>query len=339
MNVSLNAFSMACLAVTVSACNLGGSSGSGDSLIGPNILPTPNPVDVEPPPEPPLDLDGLPGGSLAARQFFVQNVYPTLRDLANPERCSSCHFIGVLGAPSFLANSPFSAYNIIREYNAGALAAVPEKNLLLLKGQHEGPQLNGTQRGVILQWLRLEYPNRPTPPVTESMFDALDNFATCMSRQEFKAQQLDQLYSTELTNIPGVTCVLCHGVTQATVNGASVVLDPDGDITFDNFRLVPGVMKLATPTVNKYGTFDGLRQSERLVTKGAEFNLQGSTVCSSEADSVALVQAGGVINVDDPLYCHPNYILPAVVEDKLDQFVTSTLNRAKAQVCTSDNNP
>jgi len=160
-----------------------------------------------------------------------------------------------------------------------------------------------------------------------------------MNRAEFKGQQVDQIFATPLSAINNVTCDLCHNINQAKVNGGNFVLDPNGDVTFDNAKLFPGIMKFVTPVVSNTGVFQDLRESLRIVRRGSEFNLQGVTQCAAEADEVALVQANGVINVDDPLYCHPNYKLNQNLEDQLHQFVDNTRNRAKNQVCTDDNNP
>lgn len=335
MNVHSKALLVASLTMTLAAC-----SSTPDGGQPPGAMIPGTPAVVEPPimSAPPGQTE-IPAQSGTAQQIFVTKVYPVLSDPDNTERCSNCHAVGTLGAPAFLAGSPQAAYKMIREYNGGSLIAVPERNLLLLKSQHEGPQLNGEQRGAVTEWLQAEYPGRQTPAIQESLFDALDNFATCMNRDEFVGQQVDQIFTTELSAIAGVTCDLCHSLAQAPINGGNFVLDPDPNITFDNAKKFPGIMKFVAPVVSNTGVFQSLRESLRIVRRGNEFNLQGSTQCAAEADEVALVQGGGDINEDDPLYCHPNYNLVQDLEDKLHQFVENTRNRAKNQVCTDDNNP
>jgi hypothetical protein len=307
---------------------------------GPPGAPTTAPVAPQKELPPVIGQDENPSGSVGAQQLFVTKVYPLLTDVDdNSQACGNCHSVGTLGAPAFLAGSPQNAYKVFRDYNGGALAAFPERNLLLLKSQHEGPQLNGEQRGAVVEWLQAEYPGRQTPDIQQSLFDSLDNFGLCMNRDEFTGQQVDLIVNTELSAIAGVTCDLCHNINQAKLNGGSFVLDPDPDITFDNAKLFPGILKFVGPVVSNTGVFQDIRESLRIPRKGNEFNLQGSTQCLEEANEVALVQGGGVIDVDAAIYCHPNYNLDQDLEDKLHQFVSNTRNRARDQVCNDDSNP
>jgi mono/diheme cytochrome c family protein len=339
MKVHSKALLVASLAVTVAACgNSSGSIAVPPSASGGSGTTVP----VAPPKElPPVaGQDVNPSGSQGAQQLFVTKVYPLLTDInANTQNCGNCHSVGTLGAPGFLAGSPQNAYKVFRDYNGGALAAFPERNLLLLKSEHEGPQLDGEQRGAVVEWLQAEYPGRQTPDIQQSLFDSLDNFATCMNRDEFKGQQVDQIVNTQLSAIAGVTCDLCHSLAQAPLNGGSFVLDQDPDITFDNAKKFPGIMKFVTGVVGNTGVFQDLRESLRIIRKGNELNLQGVTQCVEEANEVALVQGGGVIDVDAAIYCHPNYNVDQDLEDKLHQFVSNTRSRARDQVCTDDNNP
>ena len=335
MKVHSKALLVASLTMTLAACSStpAGPGPAPDTPIGGTGAKVEPPVQVTPPGQ-----MEVPSQSGNAQTIFVTQVFPALSDPDNNERCSNCHAVGTLGAPPFLAGSPQNAYKVIREYNGGALIAVPERNLLLLKSQHEGPQLDGAQRGAIDEWLKAEYPGRPAVPIEESLYDSLDNFATCMVRQQF-ADQAGQIFNTQLSGVLGVTCNQCHDLAQAPINGGNFVLDPDVNITFDNAKKFPGILKYVAPTVSNTGVFTGLAESLRIERRGNEFNLQGSTKCANEAQEVADVQAGKPLNVFDPLYCHPNYKLANVQEDSLHLFVEDTRNRAKNQVCTDDNTP
>jgi hypothetical protein len=183
-------------------------------------------------------------------------------------------------------------------------------------------------------------PPVPEPPVTDpSALAALANFANCMNKTEFDSLQVDQISQTPLAAIPGVACDLCHSLPNASLNGGRFILDLDGDITFENFKHSPGILKLVTPVMDSTGTFLRLEESLRIIRKGNELNAQGTTQCASEADSVALVQNGGGINVNDPDYCHPNYNVEQALDDKLHIFVSNTIKRAATQICTVDSNP
>jgi len=163
MKVHSKALLVASLTMTLAACS---SQGGGDTT-GQVIVTPAGTATVEPaiPVIPPGQTE-QPAQTGSAQELFVTRVFPALSDPTNNERCSSCHAVGTLGAPTFLAGSPQNAYKFVREYNGGSLIAVPERNLLLLKSQHEGPQLNGEQRGAIDDWLKAEYPGRPPAPIS-----------------------------------------------------------------------------------------------------------------------------------------------------------------------------
>jgi hypothetical protein len=290
----------------------------------------------------PVGQDTKPTGSAAAQQFFVQEVYPALSDIedvSDVDACSNCHAVGLAGAPAFLAGSAQVAYKVFRDYNGGALAAIPDRNLLLAKNQHEGPNLNGFQRSVVLDWLKLEYPNLPASIGIRNVFDALDFFGTCMNRTQFVQTDVANIPLTPLADNAAVNCTLCHDINQAAVNGGNFVLDLDPNVTFDNLKGFPGLLKIVTPIPSSTGAFSTLQQSFRIERHGEEPNLVDPNGACASAVNVAIVQGGGVIDVFAADYCHPNYDIDELVQDQLELFVGDAINRSAAQVCSADNNP
>jgi hypothetical protein len=301
-----------------------------------------NPVPVVPPTTlpTPVGQEQKPSGSAAAQQFFVQEVFPVLTDVAKiKDACGNCHSVGLVGAPAFLAGSAQTAYKVFADYNGGALRAIPERNLLLTKDQHEGPALNGTQRGIIVQWLALEYPTLPPVAGIKTVFDALFNFGNCMNRTQFVQTDIGDIALTALADNAAVNCLLCHEDGQAQINGGNFILSADPNITFNNMKLFPGMLKLVTPIPASTGAFASLQQSFRIERHGEEPNLVDINGACASAATVDVVQGGGVIDVFAADYCHPNYDIPEVVQDQLEIFVGDTINRAAFQVCSVENNP
>ena len=173
----------------------------------------------------------------------------------------------------------------------------------------------------------------PTTP-DETAAEALANFARCMNRDQFLNEQVNEVSFAQLLTQSAVTCDLCHNFAYTGFNGGGFVLDPDGNLTFDNLRHKPAVLNLVKPVFDSNGDFLELEESHRILLKGTELTPQGNAYCLTEAVSIALVQGGGDINENDPEYCHPRYTISAFLEDQLHQFVADTIARAKDHVCT-----
>jgi hypothetical protein len=171
------------------------------------------------------------------------------------------------------------------------------------------------------------------------VYDSLFNFANCMNRDEFVSQGIDKIALTPLADDPNNNCTLCHSLAQAPMNGGNFVLDADGNITFDNAKKFPGLLKFVEPVPGSTGAFDKLEESFRLERKGEEPNLVDVNGSCASAATVNVVLGGGVIDVFNAAYCHPNYDIGNVAEDKLQVFIGNTINRETVQVCTAENNP
>lgn len=288
------------------------------------------PIDLPPPTS---TGGGTPDpGYHAARDYFVKNVYPSLLPT-----CGPCHAAGQSNGPAFLAGNAEDAYKLIRDYKGSALFALPAKNLLLLKQKHEGPGLTGMQRGIVLEWLQLEYPGErySEPPIT--VFDALANFGACLDQGEFVDQGAGKIALSPTDG--GCSCATCHSVAEAGLNGAKFVLDPDVFATWSAAQKYPGVLKFVTPLETEDGLFMGLAPSHRIANKGTDPTPQsgGQPNESCSCQTALGLKVNGAINVNDPSYCHPHYVLPPDVEANLDVLIKTTIERANSQVC--DGNP
>jgi hypothetical protein len=297
--------------------------GSQVADLSPDGLGTP--VKVEPlPPSGPI-YGG--GPSDHSKRYFMEWVYPSLLPT-----CGQCHTEGQPDGLAFLASSAEDAYKLIRDYKGGALIAVPEKNLLLAKQKHEGPELTEEQRGIILEWLAKEYPGRSPVPLPPTVYEALADFGTCVYTDEF-APQAGQIYLTPTDG--ACTCETCHGVAEADLNGAKFVLDPDVNATAAAARQYPGVLRFVAPKLHTTGAFDRLVPSHRIAQKGQEPTPQSGGLPNENCScQIALgLKVNGAINMNDPTYCHPHYVLPEPIEASLDAWVSNTINRSKSQVC------
>jgi hypothetical protein len=265
------------------------------------------------------------------RNFFIDKTYPALI-----KDCRGCHAEGQLEGPIFLLGEADTAYEFIHIYNEGALVAVPEENLLLHKGQHEGPDIFGQTRANVAQWLALEYPGRLTPPPKQTAFQALVNFGQCLSKNGFlEYSELDQLFNVPTDAVPGAacTCATCHNKDDAAAVGGSLILDPDADLTFAGLQSFPGMMALAQGKVGATGIFDMLIPSQRIALKGKELNIKGpdETACLCDPDHrLDPVQDFGI-------YCHPTYTLNQDFIDLIDDYANDAINRSRTLQCNPDN--
>lgn len=297
------------------------AAGCGGEDDTPPAPAAPPPVTTDPPGPPGSQPSPAPAGTPEAKRFFVEEVYPSLS-----QTCGTCHIGGQRDAPLWLGGDANTAYDQIKAYKNGLLVGPAEANLLILKEPHQGGQeLSGPQKGLVEQWLVLEYGDiGAAPGITFSQ--ALENFAGCMNFQDWVARGLDQLPLVPV-NVDGVdvldaNCETCH--LDADLAGGVLLNANDAQGTFDNFRIFPGIMKLVT---GRGFPFQQLGDSRRLIDKGGEDNS-----CVVDNALLELVQDG---NLNDPNYCHPNYDVDNDAEDQLEFFVNNTAAVSKAGNCVN----
>lgn len=298
-------------AATVTACS---SEDPAPAAAPPPAATIPTPQNPTPPPA------NTPSGNSESKKFFVDKVYPSIR-----ETCGGCHIEGRNGAPRWLGADANSAYKLIKEdYYGGKLFGEVGQNLLILKEFHAGGQkLSGQQKGLVEQWLTLEYGTAPEAP-SQSFSESLQNFANCMNFNAWQAAGLDQLANTDAS---GATCDRCHN--DADKVGQLLLSANDALGTFENFRIFPSITKLASS--NGF-PFQQLIYSERIVDKGtADRNCVVNDALLDLVDS----NSPDSFVLNDPAYCHPNYILDQEVEDQLEFFVENTIAIAKNGNCAN----
>ena len=203
------------------------------------------------------------GGSdvAAARQFFMEQVYPSVV----PTCGNGCHNKGLHGAPEWLADSAEGTYSAI-EAVTGYIAS-PTASPLLQKGIHSGPALKDTQATTMEKWLTMEVNARKLSGSTgkpPNLRAAFKQFGDCMSYKRWMELKLNTLCDVP-TQGAGGTCKSCHIAGQS-----SLWLSPDGAETFTKFTQYPYVQKLVVGRVSPSGSFDGLEGSRRLMDKGTE---------------------------------------------------------------------
>jgi len=83
----------------------------------------------------PVPTQGPGSAQSSARQYFIDNVYPSLN-----QTCGSCHASGANGAPMFLQTNAATAYQTM-----DGRGMIVTQSSLLTKGQHMGPALTAAE--------------------------------------------------------------------------------------------------------------------------------------------------------------------------------------------------
>jgi mono/diheme cytochrome c family protein len=240
----------------------------------------------------PTNADGA-----AARQFFIDKVYPSIEPT-----CAKCHASGDKGAPVWLASGGAASYTAID--GVAGLIADPSQSPIVQHGLHSGPALTSDQGDLVTQWLKMEVVARKLSGDTgrpANLRAAFKAFGACMDYNEWKQLGLDQLPQRD-TEDSG-QCKSCHLAGQA-----SLWLNDDPVETFMKFTQFPYVQRLVTGSVNPSGAFDTLQASWRLQDKGQEAQ-------QSNANS------------------HPRFQTAPALHTALQQFVSDTISNMNAGRC------
>ena len=248
---------------------------------------------------------GAPGADgAAARQFFVDKVYPSIEPT-----CSKCHASGERGAPVFLASGGGASYTAIE--GATGLIADSSSSPLVQHGLHSGPALSSDQGDLVTQWLKMEVTARKLrgdngkPPNLRAAFKA---FGQCMDYTEWVALGLDKIANTDTEGNAG-KCQSCHLAGQA-----SLWLNANAEQTFTKMTQFPYIQRLVVGTVNPSGAFDSLQNARRMMDKGTEAQQ---------------------VNANS----HPRFALSPTVSANITQFVSDTLSNMNAGRCQNVKHP
>jgi hypothetical protein len=233
----------------------------------------------------------------AARQFFIDKVYPSIEST-----CAKCHASGERGAPVWLANGGPASYTAIE--GTTGLISDPSQSPIVQHGLHSGPALTTNQGDLVDQWLKMEVLARKLtgdtgkPPNLRAGFKA---FGACMDYNEWVSLKLDTIPQTDTENQG--QCVSCHLAGQA-----SLWLGVDKTETFTKMTQFPYVQRLVVGTVNTSGAFDSLANARRMIDKGTEAQ-------QANANS------------------HPRFALSPTLQANITQFVNDTISNMNAGRC------
>lgn len=255
---------------------------------------------------------GAPPSTQGAK-VYAQDVHADL--LAG---CGTCHADGAVGAPVFMDADPNVSY-VMMEGWPNALIAHPANSLLVLKGEHAGPALDGPGTpggllGAVQSWLALEAEERglvvddggEPDPVGPTFDEAMGAFADCMTLSDWEGAGLG-LLPAQQTQGWGP----CQGCHNTGVGG--LFLSASTQQTYDEtkkskFRL----QKYVAPVFDENGGFEGLTIADRLQAKGTE-------QCPFQ----------------DPQDCHPKYLLDPAAAQAIDSFVNQVVGRLANGQCAS----
>lgn len=202
-----------------------------------------------------------------AHDFFDTHVAAEIES-----SCAACHAAQYPGeGPDYLGDSTSVYYASL---DAAGFITAPANSMLLLKGAHTGPAWTPSQAEVVTQWLDLEAEERgldtgtgtggggPVDPPGQTLEEALQGFAACMSTTDWEATGMDTVPNQNTTAGP---CKSCH---QTGTGGAFLSGDPSE--TFQNTHQMPYILKLVLGTVNPDGSFKDLVPANRFIDKGSE---------------------------------------------------------------------
>jgi cytochrome c553 len=243
------------------------------------------------------------GGTDTAHDKFVNDVYPAI-----VATCGSCHAASGTGAPVFLAANAEASYTAITSFTP-TMIAVPDNSTLILHGAHTGPALDLTQEQKVADWLMMEVEERGlagggggTPPPTKTLATALEEFADCMTLEDWEASGMDNLPNAQTGNAGA--CVGCHNA-----GDGGTFLSLNVEETFSRNQDFPYIKRLVTGTVDaQTGNFDDLVPARRFIEKGQE-------PCGENQN------------------CHPKYSLPPNLVTAVETFTDLTLQKWHAGTC------
>ncbi len=242
------------------------------------------------------------GGTATAHDKFVNDVYPSI-----VASCASCHAAAGSGAPVWLATNAEGSYTAITNFTP-TMIAVPDNSTLILHGAHTGPGLTPDQEQKVGDWLLMEVEERGlagggtgTPPATKTLAEALDEFAACMSIDDWTAAGMDNLPNAQTGNAGA-----CNGCHNAGDGGTYLSLNVDE--TFAKNKEFPYIKRLVTGTVDENGNFADLVAARRFIEKGQE-------PCGENQN------------------CHPKYSLPPNMVTAVESFVDLTLENWRNGTC------
>jgi mono/diheme cytochrome c family protein len=225
---------------------------------------------------PPATTTTGTGTTGAARDMFINQVYPSLVSLPKPASCGSCHG-ATQGAgpqgPQYLTTTAEGSYTYLD--SSTKYITVPESSMLYLHGMtvHTGPAFLPEQAELVKAWLTAEAEERGligggaggggSTGTTKTLSEAVKEFGGCMSLTDWTDNNLQNLCDMQVDG--GERCKDCHSQGQN-----NTWLGPDVEKTFEMNTQFPYIMRLISGTVDDEGNFKDLVESKRFQQKGQE---------------------------------------------------------------------
>jgi hypothetical protein len=246
------------------------------------------------------ESNGPNEAGLAAKDYFVTHVYPTISG-----SCGKCHSGNGGSGSVFLTSDAESSYAAI-ESSLGLISDPTKSPLVQHIHQDKNVILTPEERNVLTQWLGLEATARGLAGAQQranSVTDAYKQFSQCMNFDIWEYYRMGDLGFTQ-TDSDG-PCMGCHSVGQG-----SAWLSAGSRETFEKVKEFPYIQKLVVAKVDEGGNFNSLQPSGRLIEKSNE-------VCTNA----------------DRSECHPSFGLPPNVSNAITAFVNTTLQNLAGGTC------
>ena len=208
--------------------------------------------------------------------------------------CGGCHAFTAPCVPTFMADTAEASYQALKQHT-GLVTASPNSNLIY-HGAHNGPALTLPQEELVQEWLDREFPDGATGKTLKA---SLIEFGDCMTREDFDLYEVSLLAYQQTADGP---CGSCHRTGEA-----GTWIGYNDDETFTKNTRIPWIKRLVEP-VYEGNEFVDLAASKRFVKKVEEAGL-----CESS---------------------HPAALVPAQIEQNLDDYFAATHNRWANNACS-----
>ena len=209
-------------------------------------------------------IGGAPDGGvvtgLKAKDFYVQNVHPTLE-----AACGGCHASGASSAPVFLNADALLSYAKLDSY--GGMIMPKETSKLPNHGPHTGPAMPDALKLTVNQWLDLEVKERGLKTGGPTVDQVMQQFGSCITLAEFTATPAGK----SVADIPNIQtqnrgpCQSCH--TSGGANFWASSAQGGAQIDYQNNQKTPFLYKLVTATAKADGTFTYSSDTNRILEK------------------------------------------------------------------------
>jgi hypothetical protein len=224
-------------------------------------------------------------------------------DQVHPElvqSCAICHKSSADCTPKLMADDGALSYDVLRSV-AGMVAHADNSNLIH-HGAHTGPALTLAQETIVREWLSREYPDKPSK---RSQVEALAYLGLCMRLADFEETGVYKLAYQQTQFGP---CGACHKTGEA-----GTWIGYNAEEMFSKNTQRPWIKRLVHPHFDSNGEFTEFKPSNRFIDKPELANQCGSA--------------------------HPSALIPAKLEQSLNDYVKLTQARYDEGKCEEPDEP